>query len=255
MERVRGLAKVATGFGSIAPSTMGTLLAWATVVGIPIKQRLPRMQDVGLPLRISLSGHTHRIAIRDRGELIAAQQVLIEREYALDLLVEPRTILDLGSHIGLSVLWFASVYPGARIIAVEPDPRNFAQLERHVGDVPNIELVHAAVAAHPGEARLSRARFSWESKVDKDGDILVTTVTVDDLLRGASAPVLLKIDIEGAEWDVLRSTDRRRFSAIVGELHKDLIPASHADFLNLLDGFRVLKDGGDDVHSVLCAIA
>jgi FkbM family methyltransferase len=255
VERMRGLRHTAQQLGSIAPHRRGRRLAWAATIGIPIKQRFPALNDRGFPLLVRLGDTIHRIAVRDRSEVIAAQQVLVEREYDVALARAPRTILDLGAHIGLSVMWFASVYPQARIIAVEPDPRNYLQLRRHTQHLPNVELVNAAVDATSGEGRLARFGFSWTSRLDDAGDTKVTKVTLDQLLERATGPILLKIDIEGAEWAVLRSVDPRRFDAIVGDFHKELVPVSRTEFLRLFRDFHVLSDGGDDVNSVLCAVA
>jgi hypothetical protein len=77
------------------------------------------------------------------------------------------TILDCGSHIGLSVAWFKRRFPKARIISFEPDPENFRLLQTNVAvnGFEGVELLNLAVSSQRG-ARLafleiSELRLPW----------------------------------------------------------------------------------------------
>ena len=71
----------------------------------------------------------------------------------------PKTVLDIGAHIGTFTLLAAESWPEARIIACEPDPDHFALLRRNIAGRAGIEAVEAAIGAdnrigakflHPG---------------------------------------------------------------------------------------------------------
>src|SRR5688500_17180066 len=59
-----------------------------------------------------------------------------------------KTIVDLGANVGLSIRLWLSRFPGARVIAVEPDAANAAVAARNIGAAaPRVQLVQACVAA------------------------------------------------------------------------------------------------------------
>jgi FkbM family methyltransferase len=123
------------------------------------------------------------------------------------------TILDCGSHIGLSVAWFKRRFPNARIIAFEPDPQNFRLLQTNVAfnGLEGVELLNVAVSSRRGTARLfgdfgvaapmasaHSLRQEWGTQRSEQW-ILVNTVPLADYITG---PVdYLKLDIEGMETE------------------------------------------------------
>src|SRR5689334_12581239 len=54
-------------------------------------------------------------------DVAAFEHVFIQKEYDLLLATEPSVIIDAGANVGMSAVYFAQRYPGAKIIAVEPD--------------------------------------------------------------------------------------------------------------------------------------
>lgn len=90
---------------------------------------------LGLRGRVGDRGVRPQRAVHDRA-LLAAADVggdLQDGDDAIEPLREPRTIVDLGSNIGLSILYFRLRFPRARIIGVEPNPLAFELLRRNVG--------------------------------------------------------------------------------------------------------------------------
>ena len=135
-----------------------------------------------------------------------------EREYATPMEnFSPRFILDCGANIGTSALFFANVYPAAKIIAIEPDPDNFKLLKLNTSHYPNVKCINAALwdketkvdifGTHPSALR------TYET-ADSDENTIGTT-TVAKLLTdsGFDEIDLLKIDIEGAEKEVFSAAD------------------------------------------------
>src|SRR5690348_8471228 len=59
------------------------------------------------------------------------EQIFLRGEYDVPVAWKPAWVLDLGGHIGLSAAWFASRFPDVPVIVVEPEPANFAMLERN----------------------------------------------------------------------------------------------------------------------------
>ncbi len=122
-------------------------------------------------------------------------------------------ILDCGANIGLAVLYWKRLYPRSRIIAFEPDPGAFAALERNCRQwgFDDVELIPKAVWTEDGEMTFwvqgaDGGRLIDQVDSGQEGCISVPTVRLRSFLE---EPVqLLKLDIEGAEADVLLDCSR-----------------------------------------------
>jgi FkbM family methyltransferase len=133
------------------------------------------------------------------GDVATAYELWVMRHYEPPWpIARPRLVVDLGSNVGLSLAYFASRYPKARVIGFEPHPEHARLARRYVCD--NVELRTAAAGVRDGTANLRDAGTA--SAVAPDGSIEVAAV---DFFRefGRRHIDLLKIDIEGGEYDLL----------------------------------------------------
>jgi FkbM family methyltransferase len=169
------------------------------------------------------------------------------------------TILDCGSHIGLSVAWFKRCFPKARIIAFEPDPQNFRLLQTNVAinGFEGVALQNLAVSSRRGTARffgdfggsapMSSAhslRQEWGTQRSERW-ILVNTVPLADYITG---PIdYLKLDVEGAETEVMKSIQPHlhQIRAVGLEFH-GMGPQARADEEELL---RLLRESGFQIST------
>jgi FkbM family methyltransferase len=116
-------------------------------------------------------------------------------------------IIDGGANIGLSVIYFKSLYPKSHIIAFEPDSQIFAVLERNVKSFgySDIELVCKALSSSETHVDFvsegSYAGRIARSTDHKTGE--VKAVRLREYIEDCSVD-FLKLDIEGAETDVLQ---------------------------------------------------
>jgi FkbM family methyltransferase len=163
-------------------------------------------------------GFTFQHRNRDEFALIS-REIFEGGEYAFAAGTSAPTILDCGSHIGLSVAWFKRQFPRARITAFEPDPRSFELLQTNVtaNGLEGVELLNVAVSSTRGTARFfgefgaatpmaSAHSLRQEWGTQRSGDwILVNTVPLADYITG---PIdYLKLDIEGMEAEVMKSIE------------------------------------------------
>lgn len=72
-------------------------------------------------------------------------QIFIDRDYEFAVMTEPAVIVDAGANIGLSAIYFANRYPHAKVIALEPEGRNFALLKQNVAPYANIVPLQTAL--------------------------------------------------------------------------------------------------------------
>jgi FkbM family methyltransferase len=186
-------------------------------------------------------------------DVLVYEQVMQERQYDVRLSEPPKLIVDAGAHIGLASVHFATRFPGAKILAVEPQRDNFELLRRNVERLPNVEPVHAALAAEPGPVRIANPDDpSWSYRVTTaagDDAETVDAVTVAQLIErsGEERLGLLKIDIEGAEAAVFGASDPwiDRVETIVAELHEELEPGAERAFEQAVEGFEKRWEIGD----------
>jgi FkbM family methyltransferase len=138
-------------------------------------------------------------------------EIFLEREYAVELAADEPVIFDCGSNIGISILFFKQMYPRAKITGFEPDKKTFELLKRNVAEngLKDVSLHNVALSFEAGEAAFysdSRTPGSLIMSLFKermDGE--ARKVPCAPLSSFVQASVdLLKMDIEGAEMDVLR---------------------------------------------------
>jgi FkbM family methyltransferase len=142
-------------------------------------------------------------------------QIFICEEYScLRDLDVPSLVLDLGANVGFSAAYFLSVFPKARLVAVEPDAGNLAICKANLlpyGD--RVLLLHGAVWSRPAKLRLVKGTFGdgreWATQVDelidqKQPSASIQGWDVGSLIEmsGCSMVDLLKVDIERAELSV-----------------------------------------------------
>jgi FkbM family methyltransferase len=128
---------------------------------------------------------------------------------------QPKVIYDIGANVGMAALYFMCVYPQAQILAFEPVPANYEICALNLSNSPEAKSYPWAIGAATGTAtfefdqkdlrggRLGRLEGKKASSLQK---IEVPVFSLRDVIekRGCPAPDFLKIDVEGAEMDVLK---------------------------------------------------
>lgn len=139
-----------------------------------------------------------------------------EREKQVELaraLTPGSVFFDIGANVGFyTLLGSKLVGPTGRVHAFEPLPNNLAALRRHMAlnACSNVFVHDVAVSDRNGEARFSIADSNAMGHLAESGELAVRTVALDDfaLNDGQRTPTCLKIDVEGAEGQVLRGAAR-----------------------------------------------
>jgi FkbM family methyltransferase len=138
-------------------------------------------------------------------------------------------IIDVGGHIGLFAIYAATRWPGVAIHAFEPFPPNSYLFDRNVAasGLQGIHLHRHAIAGcnkiitMTGSRHNSGGATSFSKKTDQVVEN-VTAITLDEVFAKEKIEIcsLLKLDCEGAEYDILCSTAvLGRVKYLRGELH------------------------------------
>ena len=135
-------------------------------------------------------------------------------------------IIDAGANIGLASLWFAELFPLARIFAVEPDICNQKVLEQNIQGRSNIIAVAGGVWDKSTMLHIENPDAGAASLRTAEGGDL-RGYTIPEIIKEANGQLfIVKVDIEGAEAALFRSnTDWfAEASLVVLELHDWLYP-------------------------------
>jgi len=157
-------------------------------------------------------------------------------------------ILDCGSNIGLTILYFKKIYPQCKIIGFEADVRTFKLLEKNikVNNLENVTLINRALydtkgtvpfyvsVAEPGLVQSIRPESLAHSEE--------TRVETELLSEHINERVdMLKMDIEGAEQQVMNNLVKERklpfIQEMILEYHHHMTPVEDrlGKFLEILE--------------------
>jgi FkbM family methyltransferase len=157
-------------------------------------------------------------------------------------------VIDCGAHTGLSTIFFVSLFPKAIVVALEPSADNFELLRRNVGGYESVIPLHAGIWDKNTYLRIDNRTaepFAYQTAECGQTDPgAIPALSIPDLLERFpdGDPVLIKIDVEGAERALFRSNTRwlERTPLLIVELHDWLLPRrrTSADFLSCVAGMR-----------------
>lgn len=153
--------------------------------------------------------------------------ILVDQQEYLFPKFEPKIIWDVGANIGVTAVIFANIYPEAKIYCFEPEPLNFDLLEMNTKHYKNVKCFDSGL----GDKTCSKLLFKSDDPKNLGGfstfikgkgvvhdevSILRTQLLVDQM----GCPDLIKIDCEGAEFEILNDIPGiERVKFITGELH------------------------------------
>jgi len=185
-------------------------------------RRIPKLKDAlndysllleeGEPFRL----WGYEIGYLDRKSLwIQLNELVFREEYHFSEDFDaPHRIIDGGSNIGLSLLFFKAVYPNAEIIGFEPNEECYRVAMENItrNKLTGVTLIKAALSTETGrqtlflDSRDSMAASLAPREITedlRDSAVEVETVALADCL---DKPVdFLKLDIEGSEAEVMKS--------------------------------------------------
>jgi len=215
--------------GALAPTRLGTARNWLTTFSVWASDRGWVRLRPWPRLRVAYCGRDVRIAVASRSEVEVVNEMFCEEQYLVDGIGSPELILDLGSNVGASIIFFRARYPKARIIGFEPDPNAYQRLQASVAPLENVEVYPFAIADTTGSSAFHSSPQTWESAIIRDGAhgagiIQVQTISIPDLMDRfhLSHVDLVKMDIEAGEWLVFDDPAAlARCETVIGELHFD----------------------------------
>ena len=188
------------------------------------------------------------------------RELFIQKQYYFRSARQDPLILDVGSNLGLSIIYFKFIYPQCQIKSFEANPETYKFLQKNIAanNLQKITTTNVAVAASEGVVELyvnsQDARFDDRASILPNAglrqDLLVkksvNSVKLSDYL--AEKVDLIKIDVEGAEGVIFQEIQNNleKVKNIVFEFHQ----RAYSEQNRISDILKVLEDNNFQVRIV-----
>lgn len=164
-----------------------------------------------------IKGHTDIIGkklnfLSGKSVITLYDEIYNKKNYFFTTSTENPYIIDCGSNIGMSIIYFKELYPKAKIVGFEADPTLFKILQENIHTnfvLEDVTLYNKAVWYKEtslnfcSDNGISGSLDFFQKEASKSLEkVAIQTINLADYLKDRKVD-LLKIDIEGAEFEVL----------------------------------------------------
>jgi protein O-GlcNAc transferase len=164
------------------------------------------------------------------------------------------TFVDVGSNIGIYSLYWLSKKSSARVIACEPFKENMNLLKTNL-DL-NLMTDRATLVASPLYSESvsgtllfddmrpgsSGTQFTIEGKIQDDSANDLISTTVDEILFGSEDRTILKIDVDGLDFDILKGARRSLELGTISSVLIEAADCAQSEIADFLSEFNLVLD-------------
>jgi len=202
----------------------------------------------------------------DIGEESIQKQISLDKEREpqatkvfMEIIKQRNIVLDIGASIGYYTLIAARIVgEQGKVYAIEPSPKNIEILRKNVeanSFEKIVEIHQKAISNQSGKIKLfisdkANLHTTFKSKLVRQKQVNfitsleVPSITVDEFLNDKTPPDLIKMDIEGAEVEVIKGMKKTLASNknmyLFIEIHPQLLDDTTlmCDFLETLKNYK-----------------
>ena len=207
---------------------------------------------------------TISIAMRDftHSDMMVYDQVFIREEYkiVLELLKQSNTkvhnIIDAGCNVGYTSLYFAKNLINTNIISIEPSPENARVVAKNV-ELNNLQksisIMEMAISEDSKKrfdnSQDFRDKMDWANTTIENSNGQVSSITINEIILRENWEYVdfLKIDIEGYEKELFKSTSNKDFlkktKIIAIEVHEDVMLKNEMESILISYNFLTFNSG------------
>ncbi|ESZ10244.1 hypothetical protein X737_31895 [Mesorhizobium sp. L48C026A00] len=234
MEKLRRFVRNIIGYQSPVYVLGSSLLATSTLIireGIKTTAELRKLNRItrGSERQLRLSKLNHPFTVvTGTSDIPAVINNAVREEWGVPLppRLRPKTMIDAGAFIGDTSAYFLSRFGDLRVVALEPNERNFNLAERNLAPYGNrVRLLKSALWW-----KQATLRFSGEALGGSIGDsgTVISATSIQEILRTLPEGHIdiLKMDIEGAEAAIFENAPEEwlpHVDHILIELHSEQI--------------------------------
>ena len=201
-------------------------------------QRWIQKKDI---IKFNVKGLKHPVHLRNgTTDIVVFTDVFIDKEHEKTIQGDIANIVDCGANIGLASLYFLNKYPGAHLVAIEPESSNYEILRKNIEPYSNTKLLKRGVWKRSCYLNIvdnldGNHAFSVE---ESESETELLAISIPDLIEMFDSRYidLIKIDIEGAEEVVFDKKEDwfKRLDNIFLEIHESKKPGITNRIVSLL---------------------
>lgn len=187
---------------------------------------------------------------------ILFEELFLKNEYYFITKKKEPVIFDCGANIGFATLYFKWLYPNSKVFSFEPDPETFQLLKFNIesNNLSNVTLINAAVSTENGKLSFFVDKSKpgimgmsvVEGRISDQTEIEVDAISIQSILKKHNLKTIdfLKMDIEGAENDVMRGLSENgtlsKINQMAIEYHHNISgsKSSLGDFLKHIENAK-----------------
>jgi FkbM family methyltransferase len=207
-------------------------------------------------IKVKISNWEYALTLRSQADKSVFEEIFKLGEYknAEEKMKNAKNyIIDAGAQAGFFSLYARALNPGVKIIAIEPDEENLIAMENNFSqnNIKDVEIVSSALAGTRSVRDFFVSQDFHDHSLNKNlvkkiaRKVKVQGLTFNDICEKYKINQidLFKMDIEGAEYEVLNSlsqNDWDKINSVVLEYH-DYLKFSHEALENILkqNNFKV----------------
>ena len=209
-------------------------------------------------ITIHPKGFEHPITMRrNSSDITTFYDIFFKSEYKINYRETPAVIIDAGANIGLACVYFKKKFPNARIIAIEPESKNFDLLKMNTDAYKDITCVKAGIWNRTTNLEvLDIGLGNWgfiTKEFDVENEHTIKAISISEIMssNGIKKIDLLKIDIEGSEKELFEKNYEPWLSntgTLLIELHDRMKPGCAKSFFKAVVNYDFdLEHKGENV--------
>lgn len=163
----------------------------------------------GSSSNLSTDNLAHPFVLRNNPfDYATFEEVILREAYNIPLGFNPQYIIDGGGNIGLTACFFATKFPEATIITIEPDTDNYKLLQSNCKPYSNIHTLQYGIWRNNTNLKIENANVGNNAftvtETNETTPGILKAVTISSLMEQFNMPHIdiLKLDIEGSEKEV-----------------------------------------------------
>ncbi len=159
------------------------------------------------------------------------EEVILNEAYNIPLSFTPKYIIDGGGNIGLTACFFATKFPKATIVTIEPDTENYKLLQLNCKQYHNIHTLQCGIWKHDTHLKIENTHVGNNAftvtETNEAGTDTIKALTVFSVMEQSNMPHIdvLKLDIEGSEKEVFEENFEKWLpltKVLIIELHDEM---------------------------------
>jgi FkbM family methyltransferase len=174
------------------------------------------------------------------------EEVILQETYDIPVSGDQKYIIDGGGNIGLTACFFATKFPEATIVTIEPDSDNYNLLQANCKPYANIHPLNCGIWKNNTNLRIENTNAGNNAftvtEINEDTADTIKAITIWTVMEQFNMPHIdiLKLDIEGSEKEVFEEHYEKWLpvtKVLIIELHDKMKKGSSRSVFNAVNKY------------------